>query len=140
MDQTVSAAVSGELGTGPKPERNERAVLASRLGIVGIVLVGGVLALLANALIIATTTPDFMPIDITDDPFAGTGWACVLPFIVGVVGLVNAIRALRQLSLRGGKSIAIRGLVLSLVSILLPIAIGVVADQFDQLVAACGGG
>ena len=141
MDQEVAvSAVTTELEMTRGTENNDRAHVASKLGIVGIVLVVGVLALLTNAIITAVSTPDFMPGDITDDPFAATGAACLLPFIFGIVGLIFGIAALRVVSVLGERTVAVRGLVLGIVNVLLPIVIGVVVVNFDQLVSACGGG
>ncbi|HEY2642397.1 MAG TPA: hypothetical protein VGI56_01470 [Galbitalea sp.] len=141
MDQRATfSAVSTELETTGGTVQNDRARVASRLGIVGAVLVVGVLALTANAVITAFATPDFMPTDASDDPFLATGIACVVPSFLGFVGLIYSIGALRVVSVRGERTIAIRGLVLGILNVLLPIAVGVVVVHFDQMMASCGGG
>lgn len=141
MDQRVAlSAVSAEVETTGESEQNDRARVASRLGIVGAVLVVGVLALTANALITAFGTPDFMPDDVSDDPFIATGLACVVPLFFGFVGSIYGIGALTVASARGERAIAIRGLVLGVVNVLLPITIGVVVVHFEQMMASCGGG
>jgi hypothetical protein len=141
MDQTAALpTVTTELETARASEQNDRAHVASRLGIVGVVLLVGVLTLTANALITAIATPDFMPDDVSDDPFVATCLACVLPLIFGVIGLFYGIAALRVVTVLGERTVAIRGLVLGIFNVLLPIAIGVIMVQFDVLTAACGGG
>jgi hypothetical protein len=141
MDQRAALpAVTTELETARGTEQNDRARVASRLGIVGVALVVGVLALTANAFITAFATPDFMPTDISDDPFVVTGLACLLPLIFGFLGLIYGIAALRAVSMRGERAIAIRGLVLGILNVLLPIAIGVVVVNFDLVASTCGGG
>jgi hypothetical protein len=141
MDQKIAISTElPEIDAAPGTERNNRAHVSSKLGIVGIVLTAGVLALAANAVITALTTPDFMVDDVTDDPFVGTGLACVLPIIVGLIGSVYGIAALRVLSVRGERRVAVRGLALGILSVLLPIAVGVVVGNLDAATAACGGG
>jgi hypothetical protein len=141
MDQIAALpAVTTELETTRGTEQNDRARVASRLGIVGVVLVVGVLALTANALITVFASPDYMPTDASDDPFVAAGLACMLPLIFGFLGLIYGIAALRAVSLRGERAIAIRGLVLGIFNVLLPIAIGVVVVNFDLTVSTCGGG
>jgi hypothetical protein len=133
-------AVTTELETTHGTEQNDRARVARRFGIIGVVFVVGVLALTANAFITAFATPDFMPTDISDDPFIATCLACVLPLIFGFLGLIYGIAALRAVAVRGERTIAIRGLVLGILNILLPIAIGVVMVHFDLMASTCGGG
>jgi small-conductance mechanosensitive channel len=141
MDQTAAPLeVAMEPERIRRPVRNSQAHFASRLGIVGAVLVVGVLAIATIASITVFSTPDFMSDDITDDPFFGVGLACVFPIIIGVVGLINGIGALGAVRARGGRPIAIRGFVLGIVNIVLPIAVVVVVFQFDQVVSSCGGG
>ena len=120
-------------------ERNDRAHVASKLGIVGMVLLAGAIALAVNTLITALTTPDFMPDD-SDDPFAATCVACVLPFLVGCIGLIYGITALRVSSVLGGRRVAIRGLVFGILNLVFSITIWVVFFNFDLASAACGGG
>ena len=141
MDQTIErSAAAPELETPPRPEKNVPARIASKIGIVGIVLVVGVLALLGGAIFIAATTPDFMPDDFTDDPFVWTGVASLLPGLLGFIGLGFGITALGLASMRRERRIAIRGLVLGILNIVLSIAILAAVIQLDQQVAACGGG
>jgi small-conductance mechanosensitive channel len=141
MDQTTAPL---EVATEPerirRPIRNDQAHFSSRLGIVGTILVVGVLAIATVASITVFSTPDFMSDDITDDPFFGVGLACVFPIIIGVVGLINGIGALGAVRARGERSVAIRGFVLGIVNIVVPIAVAVIVVQFDQVVASCGGG
>jgi hypothetical protein len=141
MDQTAAlSAVTTEPETIRGAEHNDRVRAASRFGIIGVVLVVGVLALLVNALITAFATPDYMPIDVSDDPFVLTCLACVLPLFLGFVGLAYGIAALRVVSVRGERTIVIRGLVLGILNVLLPIAIWLVAVHFDLMTSSCGGG
>jgi hypothetical protein len=141
MDQSVATSpVSAGLEPAPQPARNHQARLASTLGIIGLVLVAGVVALATNTLITALTTPDFMPDDITDDPFVATCLACALPFILGCVGLVFGIGAVRKVRAFGERRVAVRGLVFGIVNFVLPLAIGIVFFNFDLASAACGGG
>jgi hypothetical protein len=141
MDQRATfSAVSTELETTGGTVQNDRARVASRVGLVGAVFTVGVLALTANAVITAFVTPDFMPTDDSDDPFFATGVACLVPLFLGFLGLIYTIGALRVVSVRGERTIAIRGLVLGILNLLLPIAVGVVVVHFDQMMASCGGG
>jgi hypothetical protein len=141
MDQSIALPPLAREPEPPRaPARNDRAHVASKLGLVGVVLEVGVLALAANTLITVLTTPDFMLDDVTDDPFVTTCLACVLPLIFGVLGFVYGIAGLKVVSHHGEKTVAIRGLVLGILNLLLPIAIGVVMIQFDLAAAACGGG
>jgi hypothetical protein len=141
MDQQVELSVETAEVEAPRAAmRNDRARVGSTFGIVGAVFVVGTLALMASAVITAFTTPDFMPGDITDDPFVGAGLACVFPIIFGFIGLPYAISGARAVSWFGEEKIAILGLVLGIVNVLVPIAVAVVAMQFDQQVATCGGG
>lgn len=124
----------------PEPQTNTPARIASRLGIVGIILLAGVIALATSAVITALTTPDFMPDDLTDDPFATTSVACVLPFIFGCIGLGFGIAAVRAIPTHGHRAVAVRGLVFGILNVVLPVAIGVLFISFDAASAACGGG
>lgn len=141
MDQQTLTAPETPISEAPgRPAENFNAHAASALGIVGLVIVAGVLALMTSAIITAATTPDFMPIDITDDSFFGTGLASVLPLIFGLIGLGLGIAALAKVRILGEKRVAIRGLVFGLLNTLIPIAVIALMINFDQQVAACGGG
>jgi hypothetical protein len=141
MDQSVAVSpIDADREPEQKPAKNDLAHAASIVGIIGFVLLAGVMALAANALITALTIPDFMPDDATIDPFAVTCLACVLPFFLGCIGLSFGIAAIKAASVHGQRRVAIRGLLFGIVNLLLPIAIGVVFFNFDLATAACGGG
>ena len=139
MDQSLVIPAVDAAPTGRRIATNLMAHAASKIGIIGAALLLGVIGLAVSTFITALTTPDFMP-DADADPFAQTCVACFVPLVLGCIGLAYGIAGLRGMAMLGERRVAIRGFVLALVNILLPIGIGILFFNFDIASAACGGG
>lgn len=70
----------------------------------------------------------------------GATVAAFVPFVFGCLGLIIAIVSLTGVRVLGERRVAVRGLLLAIANLAVPIAIGAVMISFDQLSAACGGG
>ena len=129
-----------ESETAPNVHDNPRARWANVIGVVGALMSLGVLALGVSAIITALTTSHYMLDGSTDDPFYGTGLTSAIPLILGFIGLIFGILGVAGVRAFGERRVAIRGLVLNILTVLLSIGVIVVMYNFDNLYSTCGGG